>query len=57
MNPAMIAPVVALLIRHGLTAAGLVGLTTGNNIEMIAGGVVGALGLYWSYRNAKKNNA
>lgn len=53
MPTAMLAPTLALLIRHGLTAFGMLGVVTGGQIEAIAGGVAAAIGIGWSFYNAK----
>ena len=45
--------VIALLIRHGLTATGFVGVLTGTQIEQVAGVAALAAGLGWSYWQKK----
>lgn len=57
MPTAMLAPTLALLIRHGLTAAGMLGLVTGTQIEALAGGLAVAVGLGWSLYQKKKTVA
>lgn len=56
--PMMVAPLVGLLIRHALTAAGMIGMVSGSQVEAIAGGIVAGVGVGWSiWKNYKKPSA
>jgi hypothetical protein len=47
-------PVIALTLRHALTALGALGVMTGTQLEAIVGGVAVAAGLGWSWWSKKK---
>lgn len=51
---ANIAPVIALVLRHALTAAGALGVMTGTQLEAIVGGIAVAAGLGWSWWSKRK---
>jgi hypothetical protein len=47
-------PIIAMVLRHGLTAAGALGVMTGTQLEAIVGGVAVAAGLGWSWWSKRK---